>query len=106
MHFRCPFILNKLTMRLDLFLKTSRLIQRRSLAQAFCDSGLISLNGSPAKSSKDITAGDEITIKRRNRRTSVRVNALPRSKQIAKSAAAELYDIVSDEILADPDGLS
>jgi len=50
-------------MRLDLFLKSSRLIQRRTLAQEFCDAGLISVNGTAAKSSKDIQAGDEITIK-------------------------------------------
>jgi ribosomal 50S subunit-recycling heat shock protein len=86
-------------MRLDLFLKSSRLIQRRTLAQEFCDAGLISVNGATAKSSKDIQAGDEIVIKRRNRITTVRVNAIPQSKQIAKSQAGELFEVLKDEIL-------
>jgi ribosomal 50S subunit-recycling heat shock protein len=86
-------------MRLDLFLKSSRLIQRRTLAQEFCDAGLISVNGATAKSSKDIQAGDEIVIKRRNRITTVRVNAIPQNKQVAKSQAGELFEVLKDEIL-------
>jgi ribosomal 50S subunit-recycling heat shock protein len=93
-------------MRLDLFLKSSRLIQRRTLAQEFCDAGLISVNGTTAKSSKDVQAGDEITIKRRSRVTSVRVNSIPQNKQVAKSQAAELYEILSDEIRPEPDPLT
>jgi ribosomal 50S subunit-recycling heat shock protein len=88
-------------MRLDLFLKTSRLILRRSLAQEFCDAGLVSVNGSAAKSSKEIKAGDLIGIKRRNRLTTVRVSELPSAKQVSKSAAEGLYEIVSDEIVED-----
>ena len=92
-------------MRLDLFLKSSRLIQRRTLAQEYCDAGLISVNGTAAKSSKDIQAGDEIVIKRRNRTTAIRVNLIPESKQVAKSNAAELYEIVGDEIQPEADRL-
>jgi ribosomal 50S subunit-recycling heat shock protein len=93
-------------MRLDLFLKSSRLIQRRTLAQEFCDAGLISVNGTPAKSSKDVHSGDEITIKRRSRVTSVRVNSIPQSKQVAKSQAAELYEVLSDVVRPEPDPLT
>ena len=93
-------------MRLDLFLKSSRLIQRRTLAQEFCDAGLISVNGTAAKSSKDIQAGDEITIKRRNRVTTVRVIAVPQNKQVAKSQAAELYEVLSDEVKPEADPLT
>ena len=46
-------------MRLDLFLKVSRLVPRRSLAQEFCDAGVVSVNGASAKSSKEVKAGDE-----------------------------------------------
>lgn len=88
-------------MRLDLFLKTSRLIVRRSLAQEFCDAGLVSVNGSAAKSSKEIKVGDLIGIKRRNRLTKVRVNELPSAKQVSKAAAEGLYELVSDEIVKD-----
>jgi ribosomal 50S subunit-recycling heat shock protein len=83
-------------MRLDLFLKVSRLIQRRSLAQEFCDEGLVFVNGSSAKSSKDIKTGDEIEIRRGDRLTKVRVLQIPDKKQVAKSEAADLYEIVEE----------
>ena len=54
-------------MRLDLFLKTSRLIKSRSVAQEFCDAGMVEINSAPAKSSKEVKAGDKLTIRRRNR---------------------------------------
>ena len=68
-----PFTLSLKNMRLDLFLKTSRLIPRRSLAQEFCDAGLIKVNGLMAKSSKEIKTGDEMEINRRNRLTILKV---------------------------------
>lgn len=88
-----------LSMRLDLFLKVSRLVPRRSLAQEFCDAGLIIVNGSAAKSSKEIKAGDEITINRRSRATKVRVLAVPDKKQVPKNEAESLVQILSDESL-------
>lgn len=84
-----------------MFLKTSRLIPRRSLAQEFCDAGLIEVNGTKAKSSKEIKAGDNITIKRRNRITRIIVNSVPEKKQVSKADAGDLYDIVADETIAD-----
>lgn len=88
-------------MRLDLFLKASRLIPRRSLAQEFCDAGLIKVNGAVAKSSKEIKPDDEIEIKRRNRLTTVKVLEVPAHKQISKQNAADLYDIKSEETVPD-----
>lgn len=88
-------------MRLDMFLKTSRLIPRRSLAQEFCDAGLIEVNGAQAKSSKEIKPGDEITIKRQKRITRVAVTAVPEKKQVSKADAGDLYNIIADEAIAD-----
>lgn len=85
-------------MRLDLFLKASRLIPRRSLAQEFCDKGLVKVNDTKAKSSKEVKAGDTVDIKRRNRKTTVRILTVPQSKQVSKAAAEELYEILSDEV--------
>ena len=84
-------------MRLDLFLKVSRLIQRRTLAQEFCDAGLIEVNGAGAKSGKEIKAGDEITIKRRDGRIKVRVEQVPETKQVSKQSAGDLVTVISDE---------
>jgi ribosomal 50S subunit-recycling heat shock protein len=89
-------------MRLDLFLKTSRLILRRSLAQEFCDAGAIRVNGAAAKSSKEVKPGDEIEIIRGNNRTKVRVLELPVKKQLAKNEAAGLYTILQQTRTGDP----
>lgn len=88
-------------MRLDLFLKTSRLIPRRSLAQEFCDAGLIKINGAIAKSSKEVKTGDEIEIKRRNRLTLLKILEIPAKKQVSKESAADLFEILSEETLED-----
>jgi ribosomal 50S subunit-recycling heat shock protein len=88
-------------MRLDLFLKTSRLIPRRSLAQEFCDAGLIKINGAAAKSSKEVKTGDEIEIKRRNRLTLLKVLEIPAKKQVSKESAADLFEILGEETLED-----
>ena len=90
-------------MRLDLFLKISRLVLRRSVAQEFCDAGSIFVNGSRAKASKEIKAGDKIEIKRRTRHTSVEVVQLPAGKQVSKVGAGELYRMLEDiQIEDDP----
>lgn len=84
-------------MRLDLFLKASRLILRRTLAQEFCDAGKVKVNEVKAKSSREIKADDEIAIKRHNRLLKVRVLQVPDRKQVSKQDAANLYEILSDE---------
>ena len=86
-------------MRLDLYLKASRLILRRSLAQEFCDAGLIKVNDLTAKSSKEVKANDSIEIHRRNRLTKIKVLRIPDKKQVSRSEAAELYEILSEESL-------
>ncbi len=88
-------------MRLDLFLKASRLIIRRSLAQKFCDAGMVKVNDLTAKSSREVRPDDEIEIKKHNRLTKVKVRQVPNKKQVSRSDAANLYEIVSEEILED-----
>jgi ribosomal 50S subunit-recycling heat shock protein len=89
-------------MRLDLFLKASRLVLRRTVARQLCDANRIRVNGQAAKASKEIKTGDEIEIRRGDRRTIVRVTDLPSSKQVAKAAAANLIETISDERREDP----
>ena len=90
-------------MRLDLFLKISRLVPRRSVAQEFCDEGLIFVNEAAAKSSKEVKAGDVIEIKRPTRLTRVLVRQVPATKQVSKSTAAEFYEVVEETVLeSDP----
>lgn len=88
-------------MRLDLFLKSSRLIPRRSLAKEFTKAGLVKVNGAEAKSGREVKVGDEIEIKRHNRITKVKVAEVPSKKQVSKKDATNLYEIISEEILED-----
>ena len=88
-------------MRLDLFLKVSRLVLRRSLAQKFCDANRVKVNGLKAKSSKEIKPADEIELKRGNRLTKLKVLEVPVQKQVSRERAANLYEILSEETLAD-----
>jgi len=76
-------------MRLDKFLKVSRLIKRRTVANEACDGGLISVNGKVAKASYDVKMGDilELTLGAR----SVKVEVLEINPTAQKADAANMY---------------
>ena len=84
-------------MRLDLFLKASRLCQRRTIAQKLCDAGLVFINAKPAKSAHTVKSGDQITIRRRDRITTVRVLSLPSARQTSRKDASDLVELLSEE---------
>jgi ribosomal 50S subunit-recycling heat shock protein len=84
-------------MRLDQFLRASRLVLRRAVAQELCEAGAVELNGAAARSSRAVREGDEIRIRRRGRLLTVRVAAVPAVRQPSKADAAALYEVVSDE---------
>lgn len=83
-------------MRLDLFLKSSRLVPRRSLAQEFIKAGRILVNGTKGKSGRDVGEGDTIEIRKHSGTTVVRVNEIPDKKQFSKKEAPELYELISE----------
>jgi len=87
-------------MRLDQFLKSSRLVLRRSAAQELCDAGAVSVNDVPARSSRTVRAGDVLSILRGERLTRVRVLNIPATKQVARHDAQTLYELIA------PDGSS
>ena len=86
-------------MRLDLFLKASRLVIRRSLAQELCSAGNVKINGIMARSSRDVRLNDQIELKRRNKLTTFRVLEVPEKKQVSRDQATNLYEIISEEFL-------
>lgn len=86
-------------MRLDLFLKTSRLCLRRAVAQELCEAGAVLVNDSPAKASRFVRIGDEITLRRRQRQLKLRIANLPVARQVARQDAAQLYEILSDIVI-------
>jgi len=85
--------------RLDLFLKLSRLCPRRTLAQELCDAGFVLLNGRPAKSAHDVKAGDEIRLRRRDREITARVLKAPGTRNVSRRDADQLVEIVSERVL-------
>ena len=76
-------------MRLDKFLKVSRLIKRRTVANEACDNGLVTVNGKPARASYDVKVGDQITMRFGVRTVTVEVLSL--QETVKQADAAALY---------------
>ena len=77
-------------MILDKFLKVSRIIKRRTIANEACDAGRVSVNGKIAKASVDVKVGDEIEIRFGSNITKVRVLNL--SESTKKEDAVNMYE--------------
>lgn len=77
-------------MRLDKYLKVSRLIKRRTVANEACDAGRVMVNGKPVKASYSVKAGDELEILFGTR--SVKVRVLSIQETVKKEEAANLYE--------------
>lgn len=80
-------------MRLDKFLKVSRIIKRRTVANEACDAAHISVNGKQAKASYDVKVGDVIEVTFGQRTLKVRV--LDVREYTVKADAASLYEVIS-----------
>ncbi|MBO5057201.1 MAG: RNA-binding S4 domain-containing protein [Lachnospiraceae bacterium] len=76
-------------MRLDKYLKVSRLIKRRTVANEACDAGRVMINDRPAKASAEVKAGDIITIAFGNK--DVKVEVLTVQETVKKEEAKELF---------------
>jgi len=88
------------TMRLDKFLKVSRIIKRRQTAKEVSDAGKISVNGKVAKSSTSLHVGDEITLHYATRTLVVRVIEIKDSTK--KEDAERMYEVVREEAARAP----
>ncbi len=80
-------------MRIDKYLKVSRLIKRRSVANEACDQGRITVNGKVAKASHDVKENDIIEIKMGERIIRVQVTAL--AEHVLKNDASSMYKPLS-----------
>ncbi len=83
-------------MRLDKFLKVSRIIKRRELIKDFCKNGFIKLNGNLTKPSKEIKVGDIIEINTPLKFLKVKVLDIPKSKNVSKTEAKMLYKVLEE----------
>ena len=75
-------------MRLDKFLKVSRLIKRRTVANEACDAGRVLINDKPAKASATVKAGDMITVRFGNKE--VKAEVMDVRETVKKEDAAQL----------------
>lgn len=82
-------------MRLDKFLKVSRIIKRRTVANEACSGGRVSLNGRTAKPGADVKAGDVLTIRFGNRTGKYRI--LDVKETVRKEGAADLYEVLEED---------
>jgi ribosomal 50S subunit-recycling heat shock protein len=82
-------------MRLDKYLKVSRLIKRRTVANEACDNGRISVNGRVVKASYDVKVGDRIEISMGSR--TVAVEVLQVADNVRKDDASAMYKEISSQ---------
>ena len=83
-------------MRVDLFLKASRLVKRRTIAQELCDAGRVLVNGQPAKPAKEVRPGDRLTLASRTRTLEIEVLSVPLSAKNVRAAPEDLYRVTAD----------
>ena len=82
-------------MRLDKYLKVSRLVKRRTMAKEVCDKGRVHINGRLAKSSSTVKLGDELVIRYGNKLATVKIERIVDTTK--KEEAATMYTLVSEE---------
>ncbi|MET3291316.1 RNA-binding S4 domain-containing protein [Brevibacillus fluminis] len=81
-------------MRLDKFLKVSRLIKRRTLAKDVCDQSRVEINDRPAKASSNVKIGDTLSIRFGQKRVIVKIEDIKENPR--KEEAASLYSLVGE----------
>jgi ribosomal 50S subunit-recycling heat shock protein len=79
-------------MRLDKYLKVSRIIKRRTLANEACTKGHVSINGKVAKASSEVNVGDTISIRFGEKVTTVRVKSI--SETVRKEESTHMYELI------------
>jgi ribosomal 50S subunit-recycling heat shock protein len=84
-----------INMRLDKYLKVSRIIKRRTVANEACDTGRVSINGKEAKPSAEVKEGDVLSIRLGGKTMSVKITSV--REFAGKGDAAEMYEILPGE---------
>lgn len=83
-----------MTLRLDLFLKISTLIKRRSIAKMACENGKIFVNGKQCKASYEVKKNDLIVLK--IRKPIIKIYVKDTEKKIGKKSAKEMFEIIKN----------
>ena len=82
-------------MRLDLFLKWSRIIPRRTLAKEMCDARRVTVNGSEARAGREVRVGDTVEVQLLRRRVKFRVRSIP-GHAPGKEGGREMLELLED----------
>ena len=82
-------------MRLDLFLKWSQLVLRRTLAKEMCDAGRVSVNGTEARAGREVRVGDTLDVRLPRRRLKVRIISIPLHAP-GKEGGREMVELLED----------
>ncbi len=90
--YRFARFIGEKNMRLDKYLKVSRLIKRRTVANEACDAGRVKIGDKVARASAEVKPGDEITISFGNKETKVRVLSV--TDAVRKEEAAEMFEYI------------
>jgi len=86
------FLRNNKVMRIDKFLKVSRILKRRAVAQEACQSEKVFINGKPVKPAHPVAVGDEVELQ--YTRGSIKFRVLNIKETVKKDEAASLYEII------------
>lgn len=87
-------------MRVDLFLKRSRIIKQRDAAKKACDRGLVTISGRSAKPGHQVAAKDVVVVAWPDRRLEFEVLDVPEGN-VSKDRTQSMYHVLSDERLSD-----
>ncbi|MFR1517879.1 MAG: RNA-binding S4 domain-containing protein [Clostridia bacterium] len=81
-------------MRIDKFLKVSRVIKRRTVANEACDGGRVAINGRPAKAGADVKPGDVVEVSFAGNK--MKFEVLSVAETVRKDDAKDMYRIITD----------
>ncbi len=85
-------------MRLDKFLKVSRIIKRRPVAKAVCDAGRVLVNGHPARAGKELHEGDVLHVNLNSGILTCKILSIP-TGNVRAAETSSLYKVISEEVV-------
>ncbi len=94
-HFCFTFHVLESLVRVDYFLKLSRIVKRRPLANEMCDKKLVAINGAVVKAGREVAVGDILSVQFPSRTVKVRIEQVP-ERAVSKSDSTSLYTLLED----------
>ncbi len=83
-------------MRLDVFLKQSRIVKRRAMAKELCEDGAVNVNGRQARAGKEVSVGDRLNLRLWSRLLEIEIERIP-ERAVSAADSRTLYRLVSEK---------